>query len=142
MGRAARNVRGKAILYADRETGSMQRAISETNRRRDKQLAYNEEHRIVPATIRKNVRDIMEGARSIAGGRRRKRAGPAGRPMPKLSADEALKRVAVLEKQMYRHARDLEFEAAAKLRDEIAQLRQHGFDLPGRDRPKTASGGS
>jgi excinuclease ABC subunit B len=142
IGRAARNVRGKAILYADRETGSMQRAIAETDRRREKQIAYNLEHHIEPASIRKNVSDIMEGARSTAGLRQRRRSPTSSRALIHLSAEEALKRITALEKQMYRHARDLEFEAAAKLRDEIAELRQRGFDLPERNRPRLVGGGA
>ncbi len=132
IGRAARNVRGKAILYADRVTGSMDRAIAETNRRRTKQLAYNREHGIEPATIRKDVPDIMEGARRPGGGRAagRRKAGKRAAAYRHLSAEEAARRIAALEKQMYRHARDLEFEAAARLRDEIAELRQEGFELP------------
>ena len=73
VGRAARNLRGRAILYADRMTGSMERAIGETNRRRERQLAYNQEHGIEPQTIRKNVQDIMEGARSSPRGRQKRR---------------------------------------------------------------------
>jgi excinuclease ABC subunit B len=141
IGRAARNVRGKAILYADRETGSMQRAIAETDRRRERQIAYNLEHHIEPASIRKDVRDIMEGARNTTGLRQRRRSPTSSQAPIHLSAEEALKRIAALEKQMYRHARDLEFEAAAKLRDEIAELRQRGFDLPERNRPRLAEGG-
>jgi excinuclease ABC subunit B len=135
IGRAARNSRGKAILYADRVTGSMERAIAETNRRREKQIAHNREHGIVPATIRKGVADIMEGARQARGMRTGKGRGGKVRRYTHLSAEEAARRIAVLEKEMYRHARDLEFEQAARLRDEIAELRQQGFELPA----KTAS---
>ncbi len=132
IGRAARNIRGKAILYADRVTGSMDRAMAETDRRRAKQLAYNREHGIEPATIRKDVPDIMEGARRPGGARSagRRQSGKRTAAYRHLSAEEAAKRIAALEKQMYRHARDLEFEAAARLRDEIAELRQEGFELP------------
>jgi excinuclease ABC subunit B len=135
IGRAARNSRGKAILYADRITGSMERAIVETNRRREKQIAHNREHGIVPATIRKGVADIMEGARQARGMRAGKGRAGKGRRYAHLSAEEAARRIAVLEKEMYRHARELEFEQAARLRDEIAELRQQGFELPA----KTAS---
>jgi excinuclease ABC subunit B len=132
IGRAARNVRGKAILYADTETGSMARAIAETNRRRAKQIAYNDAHGIVPASIRKEVPDIMEGARRSPGARPGARRGERARSTYRqLTPDDAARRIAVLEKEMYRLARDLEFEAAARLRDEIAELRQSGFDLPG-----------
>ena len=132
IGRAARNVRGKAILYADRVTGSMERAIAETDRRRTKQLAYNREHGIEPTSIRKDVPDVMEGARRPGGGRSagRRQSGKRAAAYRHLSAVEAARRIAVLEKQMYRHARDLEFEAAARIRDEIAELRQVGFELP------------
>ncbi len=127
--RAARNVHGKAILYADRTTGSMERALSETNRRRAKQMAYNRAHGIAPRSIRKEVPDIMEGARAVPG----RQAARAGRAVPEdagLSTAELLARVAQLEKQMYGHARDLEFEQAARLRDEINRLRQLGLELP------------
>ena len=134
IGRAARNVHGKAILYADRETGSMQRAIDETNRRRAKQIAFNEEHGITPQTIIKRVADVMEGAREEGA-----RAGPAaGRrkvaeprlAYEKLSPEEVMKRIRKLEAEMYRHARELEFERAAELRDEIERLREEGLGLP------------
>ncbi len=129
IGRAARNVHGKAILYADKTTGSMERALSETNRRRAKQMAYNRAHGIAPRSIRKEVPDIMEGARAVPG----RQAARAGRAVPEdagLSTAELLARVAQLEKQMYGHARDLEFEQAARLRDEINRLRQLGLELP------------
>jgi excinuclease ABC subunit B len=117
VGRAARNERGMAILYADRMTGSMQRAIAEMNRRREKQLAYNALHGIVPTSIRKAVKDIMEGARAV----------PAGEwvrsKFVRLTPDQALRQIAKLEQDMYRLARNLEFEKAARLRDEIAALR-------------------
>ncbi len=117
VGRAARNERGTAILYADRMTGSMERAIAEMNRRRTKQLAYNEEHGIVPTSIKKAVKDIMEGAREV----------PASEwvksKFVRMTPDQALRQIAKLETEMYRLARNLEFEKAAKLRDDIAALR-------------------
>lgn len=131
IGRAARNVNGRAILYADRITGSMERALAETQRRREKQIAHNLEHGITPTSIRKAVTDIMEGARS-------------GAPVPgrqKVAEDHALyrhltpvqlaKRMQQLEKQMFKHARDLEFEEAARLRDEIESLRKMEFGPEG-----------
>src|SRR5690606_37706317 len=122
IGRAARNVNGKAILYADRITGSMQRAIDETNRRRAKQIAFNEAHGIKPQTIRKAVQDIMEGARAVPRGRgRAARTEPKSREYARMKPEEVLARVQQLEKKMYQHARDLEFEQAAKLRDEIQE---------------------
>src|SRR5690554_4382144 len=122
IGRAARNVNGKAILYADRITGSMQRAIDETNRRRSKQIAFNEAHGIEPQSIKKAVQDIMEGARVVPRRRQRVRE-EEQRRAGKMSPSDVVAKIQQLEKQMYRHARDLEFEEAAKLRDEIQELR-------------------
>ena len=129
IGRAARNVHGTAILYADDVTGSMQRAIDETNRRREKQLAYNAEHGIKPATIVKQVADIMEAAYPSPRGKRRKAAEDAT-PYASMSPEQLMRKATKLEKQMLRHARDLEFEEAARLRDEIARIRQEGLGLP------------
>jgi len=131
IGRAARNIHGKAVLYADKMTGSMQRAIDETTRRREKQLEHNLEHGIEPATIIKQVADIMEAAYpSPKGGRRRV---AEDRPSyASMSPEQLLKKAAKLEKRMLRHARDLEFEEAARLRDEIRHIRQEGLGLPDR----------
>ena len=107
----------------------MQRAIDETNRRRERQLAYNEVHGITPATIVKQVADIMEAAYPAPKGRRRRAAEDAA-PYASLSAEQLMKKAAKLEKQMLRHARDLEFEEAARLRDEIRRIRQEGLGLP------------
>ncbi len=128
IGRAARNVRGKAILYADRITGSMAAAIGETERRRERQLAYNREHGITPTTIVKRVADIMEGARDSAADERagRGRARRVAEPQPDyttLSPDQAVAKIRKLEAQMYKHAQDLEFEEAGRIRDEIQRIR-------------------
>lgn len=128
IGRAARNLHGKAILYADRITGSMQRAMDETERRRSKQLSFNQEHGIVPKGVHKDVRDIMEGA-VVPGarGQRKKLAKVAettGDYANLHSAVQVDKRIKQLEEQMFKAARDLEFENAALLRDEIAKLRE------------------
>ena len=133
IGRAARNINGTAIMYADRVTGSMQRAIAETDRRRTKQIEFNKAHDITPVTIRKQVRDVMEGARSDARGRGRGRARNAAEPntdYTNLTTEQALQRLKKLEQKMYRHARDLEFEDAAMVRDEMDQLRRFGLGLP------------
>jgi len=131
IGRAARNVHGTAILYADNMTGSMQRALEETDRRRDTQRAYNEEHGITPATIIKQVADIMEAAYPAPQKGPRKVADD--RPVYELMTTEQLmKRAAKLEKKMLKAARDLEFEEAAKLRDEIHSIRDHGLGLADR----------
>jgi excinuclease ABC subunit B len=128
IGRAARNVHGKAILYADNMTGSMQRALEETGRRRETQLAFNEKHGITPATIVKQVSDIMEAAYPSPQKGRRKVADD--KPLYEMMTPQQLmKRAAKLEKLMLRHARDLEFEEAARLRDEIELVRNHGLGL-------------
>jgi excinuclease ABC subunit B len=134
VGRAARHLRGKAILYADQITGSMRRALDETERRRAKQRTYNQAHGITPRGIQKAVADIMEGAYAHPGA-----------PLPateyaKVAEETAayaretpaflMKKIKQLEQAMYRHARDLEFEEAAKLRDEIQRIRQFGLGLP------------
>lgn len=129
IGRAARNLNGKAILYGDNITGSMQRAIDETERRRAKQIAFNEANGIVPKGVQKDVKDILEGA-VVPGARSNKRKGMAkaaeesARYENELrSPSEITKRIRQLEEKMYALARDLEFEAAAQLRDEIQKLR-------------------
>jgi len=125
IGRAARNVRGKAILYADRETGSIQRAIAETDRRRSKQIEFNTEHGITPRTIVKAVGDVMEGARAVPGDLARESEADYA-----LAPEQAVKRIKKLEADMMKLARNLEFEQAARLRDEIQRLRQTAFGAP------------
>ena len=133
IGRAARNVRGKAILYADRITRSMQAAIDETDRRRAKQVEYNTEHGIVPRSIVKPVADILEGARDDAPGSASAR-GKAARRVAEdraeyraLTPDQAAAQIKKLEQKMYQHAKDLEFEDAARVRDEIRVLKARAF---------------
>jgi excinuclease ABC subunit B len=128
IGRAARNVHGRAILYADGVTGSMRRAMDETARRRARQVAYNAEHGITPVGIVKAVQDVMEGARSAEErGRRLEEAALA-----ELSPEQVVKRIKKLEAEMTKLARNLEFEAAAKVRDEISELRNAELGLAGR----------
>ncbi|MEJ2058868.1 MAG: excinuclease ABC subunit UvrB [Gammaproteobacteria bacterium] len=133
IGRAARNLSGKAILYADRVTGSMKRAMEETGRRRHKQIAYNEANGITPQGIRKKIADIMEGAYAgspAASPRRYAKVAEDEARYHSLSPEQAMKRIKKLEQQMYKHARDLEFEDAARLRDEIEDIRAHVFGIP------------
>ncbi len=123
MGRAARNVEGRVIMYADEITDSMRRAIDETERRREKQIAYNEEHGITPQTIKKAVRDVIRFHQQAAE--------EAERTVPKEVADELAAAdldalIAALEEEMHAAAEDLEFERAAELRDEINELRAMG----------------
>jgi len=129
IGRAARNVNGMAILYADKITGSMQRAIEETERRREKQQAYNEAHGITPLGIRKAVADILEArpdARHGKGRRERRAAEPAA-PVYIDSPEVAARQIERLEREMYAKARDLQFEEAAQLRDRIQELKDRAF---------------
>ncbi|NIQ08442.1 MAG: excinuclease ABC subunit UvrB [Gammaproteobacteria bacterium] len=131
VGRAARNINGKAILYAEKMTGSMQRAIEETERRRNKQTEFNVAHGITPAGVKKAITDIMEGAYSE--GRGRKKWAKVAEQVPDYLGEPPellLKRIKQLEEQMYRHARDLEFEEAARLRDQIHEIRTRGLGLP------------
>ncbi len=130
IGRAARNVRGKAILYADRITRSMQGAIEETDRRRAKQIAFNAEHGITPQTVSKRVTDIMEGARddTRAGktGQRSKRIASIAEPRIDYAAMDPAQLAAKMKKleaQMFKHAQELEFEQAARVRDEIQHIK-------------------
>jgi excinuclease ABC subunit B len=131
-GRAARNIDGRAIMYADTVTGSMQRALDEMDRRRQVQIDFNTEHGITPQGIHKHVSDIMEGA-YVSGARKPRRALRAAEKRADYAglSDEALmKKVKQLEESMYRHARDLEFEEAARIRDEIAALKADLLDMP------------
>ena len=132
IGRAARNARGKAILYGDRITGSMQRAMDETRRRREKQIDFNDENGITPQTVRKNVADIMEGAQipgKKVSNKKRKVAEDAAEYQvsqpERLSPADLSKQISKLEDKMYEASKNLEFELAAKLRDEIQKLNQH-----------------
>ncbi|TCT20961.1 excinuclease ABC subunit UvrB [Thermomonas haemolytica] len=128
IGRAARNLRGKAILYADTITRSMQAALDETARRRQRQLAHNAEHGIVPQSVQRAVRDVMEGARAEPGelkgrGKARRVAEPEQEYLRLAPAQQAA-RLKELEQKMHQHARDLEFEEAARVRDQIRRLRE------------------
>jgi excinuclease ABC subunit B len=131
IGRAARNVNGKAILYADRVTGSMERAIDETERRREKQVIYNEQHGITPKTIRKAVADVMEGAYAggVPGAKRYAKVAEEVAEYAALSPEVLSREVKKLEKQMYQHAQNLEFEEAARVRDQIRHMQESNLGL-------------
>ncbi len=133
IGRAARNLNGRAILYADRVTGSMQRAMAETDRRRAKQIEYNAAHGITPRSIIKPVVDVMEGARTrvekAAGGSGRRGAAAPAEAVKYKNLAELRRGIAQLTQRMYAHARNLEFEQAAALRDQIDALRALELDL-------------
>ena len=134
IGRAARNLNGKAILYADRVTDSMQRAMDETERRREKQIRFNKEHGITPVGVKKSVADILEAAPPP--GKKGKGAKTRGRKVAEesvaygkgdwqsLPAADLVKQVAKVEDQMFKAARDLKFEEAARLRDLLHEMKQ------------------
>ena len=130
IGRAARNLNGKAILYGDVITRSMQYAIDETERRRKKQEEYNNEHKITPKGIKKNIVDIMEGAHTSKTIGKKKLINENKLDLESTTPDFMIKKIKILEKEMYRYARDLEFEEAAKLRDQIEYLQKNflGFE--------------
>lgn len=135
IGRAARNASGKAILYGDRITNSMQKAIDITEARRARQQAYNEKHGITPTTIRKQIADIMEGGRSSGKGYDRLKPDEFARVADEIAEYAAMspaqlaQRIAQLEKKMYQHAQDLEFEEAARVRDEIAHVQENAMGI-------------
>jgi len=123
IGRAARNINGRAILYAEKITGSMQRAMEETERRRDKQRIYNIENNITPKTIKKSISNILEVSSNPKRGRGKARGVAEDSPLYGGDDPKQLEReISKLEKRMYAHARDLEFEEAAGVRDQVELL--------------------
>jgi len=131
IGRAARNLHGKAILYADRITGSMQRAIDETDRRREKQIAHNEAHGITPKGVQKAVHDILESGYPGVPGKPREYARVAEEIIEysAMSGKELQKKLKELDEKMHQHAKNLEFEEAAKVRDEIRKIQELNMGL-------------
>jgi excinuclease ABC subunit B len=129
MGRAARNINGKAIMYADRITGSMHRAIKETNRRRERQIQFNKDHKITPKTIVKNVQDVMDGARSRTIKERLKIPKSIQKTFDPKHPEKLSKTIESLEIKMFEAAKNLEFEEAAKLRDEITLIKEFTFGV-------------
>ncbi|WOJ98544.1 excinuclease ABC subunit UvrB [Congregibacter brevis] len=133
IGRGARNLRGRAILYADKVTGSMQRAIDETDRRRRKQVEFNEANNITPVGVTKSIQDIMEGARRMPTKAKAKGQKVAeetlayGQELLKLSPAALSRRLDKMEAQMHEHAKNLEFEQAAALRDQLTEIKQQAF---------------
>ena len=133
IGRAARNLNGKAILYADRITDSMRKAIDETERRRSKQLAFNAEHGITARSIKKEIRDLIDGVYSEKSRGDDLKAAQAAAEVEALSEKDLGKRIKQLERQMLEHAKNLEFEKAARVRDQLALLREQAFGGAGHD---------
>jgi len=136
IGRAARNLNGRAILYADRITESMRKAMGETERRRLKQIAYNEEHGITPRSIVKQVRDLIDGVYSEKSGREAEKLEQSALQkarVEEMGEKDIAREIKRLEKEMLEHARNLEFEKAAQARDQLALLRERAFGAAGSD---------
>ena len=133
IGRAARNLSGKAILYADRMTESMKKAIGETERRRAKQVAHNEAHGIIPRGVFKQVRDLIDGVYSEKAGKEAQAREIQKARIEDMSERDVAKEIKRLEKLMMEHARNLEFENAARVRDQLASLREQAFGGAGHD---------
>ncbi|MDE2612843.1 MAG: excinuclease ABC subunit UvrB [Burkholderiales bacterium] len=127
IGRAARNAHGKAILYADKMTDSMKAAFGETERRRERQIAYNAAHGITPRSVSKKIRDLIDGVVSDKTARDDLKAAQAAAEVEAMSEKDLGKRIKLLERQMLEHARNLEFEQAARVRDQLALLREQAF---------------
>jgi len=138
MGRAARNEQGRAILYADKVTVSMQKAMDETQRRRQKQLAYNLANGITPRSIVKQVRDLIDGVYSEKAGKEADKLANAALQqahVARMTAQEVSREIKRLEKQMHEHALNLAFELAAEARDQLALLKKQAFGASGADCP-------
>ncbi|TPG23030.1 excinuclease ABC subunit UvrB [Variovorax guangxiensis] len=133
IGRAARNLNGRAILYADRMTDSMKKAIDETDRRRTKQIAHNEAHGITPRSIVKKVRDLIDGVYSEKTGKEMAKLELERAKVEDMSEKDVAREIKRLEKLMLEHARNLEFEKAARVRDQLAVLREQAFGASGGD---------
>ncbi len=136
IGRAARNLNGKAILYADKVTDSMQKAMDETERRRARQVAHNQTHSITPRSIVKRVRDLIDGVYSEKAGKEVDRLAQEALQRAKvedMSEKDMAREIKRIEKQMLDHARNLEFEQAARLRDQLARLKAQAFGARGSD---------
>ena len=127
IGRAARHINGKAILYADRMTRSMRAAIDETNRRREKQLAFNQQHQITPRGVHKRIKDLIDGVYSLDSAQRKLKVSESQMNYDTLSERQISKEIQRLEKQMLNAAKNLEFEQAAQYRDDIKRLKNKLF---------------
>ncbi len=142
IGRAARNVNGRAILYADRITDSMKKAMFETERRRNKQIAHNLEHGITPMSVVKRIKDLIDGVYSEKSGKEAEKLLMQKALVEDMSEKDVAREIKRLEKQMVEHAKNLEFEKAAKVRDQLHILKEQAFGAPGADNvlPISAAG--
>jgi len=133
IGRAARNLNGRAILYADKVTESMRKAIGETERRRTKQLAFNAEHGIVARSVNKKIKELIDGVYGEKSAKDDLKSATEAAAVEAMSEKDLAKRIKLLEKQMLDHARNLELEKAARVRDQLALLREQAFGAAGHD---------
>lgn len=142
IGRAARNLNGRAILYADRITDSMKKAMDETERRRNKQIAFNLENGITPRSVVKRIRDLIDGVYSEKSGKEAEKIEMQKALVEDMSEKDIAREIKRLEKQMIEHAKNLEFEKAARVRDQLHVLKQQAFGAPGTDNvvPLTSAG--
>ncbi|MGH8766147.1 MAG: UvrB/UvrC motif-containing protein, partial [Burkholderiales bacterium] len=129
IGRAARHINGAAILYADRVTDSMKRAIAETDRRRNKQVSFNAKHNITPVGVSKRIKDLIDGVYDADTAQQELKAAQASARYEAMSEKQLAREIRALEKQMMELARNLEFEKAAKARDDLAELRKRVFGV-------------
>jgi excinuclease ABC subunit B len=134
IGRAARHINGSAILYADRMTDSMKRAIAETDRRRNKQITYNRQHNITPIGVSKGIKDMIDGVYDADDAQQERKAAQDGARYEAMSEKQLAREIRALEKQMLECARNLEFEKAAKARDQLAELKKRVFGVEPADR--------
>ncbi|CAN7220845.1 excinuclease ABC subunit UvrB [Polaromonas sp. LjRoot131] len=142
IGRAARNLNGRAILYADRITDSMKKAMGETERRRNKQIAFNLEHGITPRSVVKRIRDLIDGVYSEKSGKEAEKIEMQKALVEDMSEKDIAREIKRLEKQMIEHAKNLEFEKAARVRDQLHSLKEQAFGAPGTDNvPPVAAAG-
>jgi excinuclease ABC subunit B len=140
IGRAARNLHGTAILYADRITDSMKRAMDETERRRNKQLAFNKANNITPIGVKKQIRELIDGVYKVDEARAELMAAQEQAKYESMSEKQVSKEIKRLEKLMFDHSKNLEFEKAAQVRDQLHLLKEQLFGAPGSDNVVSISG--
>jgi excinuclease ABC subunit B len=133
IGRSARNLNGRAILYADRITDSMKRAIDETERRRNKQIAFNVENNITPRSVVKRIKDLIDGVYSEKSGKEAEKFEMQKALIEDMSEKDVAREIKRLEKLMIEHAKNLEFEKAANVRDQLSQIKAQAFGAAGKD---------